>query len=687
MAQILKYSSGGVEPKPTPTTLKIKDHEQIPATVVTHSMDEKPGPTSSVIKDGEETIINPKVESQDSQGSTTNPDEKTGIFPSITINGKSYTLDDEFKQGVYDYIETFDDDTQYYMKSLFDLYTDGTSVDSHTHIISGIDLNKLNIPKHKKRKLGRHQTSAGAFFNSEDMQNWKLAVVHLANYDPDKSVEATPADEKTTLTLPTITLGDTHTIRTDHQMRQLYNSLGELDKYDIPDELSYINADTVTKYREIINSYLENTTLTDAQKLELKDLGITFGTSTDTTGNTGDTTGTGTGTGTGTVTETGTRTGTGTVTGTGTRTPGTWEGDSIVGTDGKLYNMSYASVKNGLIELKDEGAINRIKATSPVHTFSNGDKIYKNNKNEGQTFYFWYVANEGKYYYKVIKHKIGGKIEKFQDGRHAPNPDEAHGQGLENFKDWLKRNDITWNSMLPHAYGIMDHAFATFGNNKIAEISKEIANITASGMPVKPKIMYPTFNSPNYIMGQHSLNKLRNTNLNLTSDARLNLGHVATNASKIHDAEIALNNSLSNEFNNYKTAWLQTKQKDNELSAQTENAARQIAINARAKYLEAEAKRVNDNTLSHQELVRKWITDLERDEAKFGQINDKIFMSLATPYVDQQLTTEAAEKYPGDTDPVTKWKTENYTEYMDRYMYHFNNIARQNMSSTSMHNQ
>ena len=160
MAQILKYSSGGVEPKPAPIT--------------------------SVIKDGEETITNPNAGSQDPQGAqgtdgATDPQgsqapaasqgENPVTFPSITINGKSYTLDDAFKQGVYDYIETFDDNTQYYMKSLFNLYTDGTSVDSHTHIISGIDLNKLNIPKHKKRKLGRHQTSADAFFNSEDMNN------------------------------------------------------------------------------------------------------------------------------------------------------------------------------------------------------------------------------------------------------------------------------------------------------------------------------------------------------------------------------------------------------------------------------------------------------------------------------------------------------------------------------------
>jgi hypothetical protein len=112
-------------------------------------------------------------------------------------------------------------------------------------------------------------------------------------------------------------------------MRQLYNSLGELDKYDIPDELSYINADTVERYREIINSYLADTALTDAQKLELKDLGITFGTSTDTTKSTGGTTtGTGIRTGTGTGTDTSkTRIRTGAITDpvteTGTRTPGT----------------------------------------------------------------------------------------------------------------------------------------------------------------------------------------------------------------------------------------------------------------------------------------------------------------------------------------------------------------------------
>ena len=649
MAQILKYSKGGVEPKSEPP----------------------------IERDGVKITTDPKVESeegQEVQGSegiqdpNANQGEKTEILPSITINGKSYTLDDKFKQGVYDYIETFDDDTQYYMKSLFNLYTNGTSVDSHTHIISGIDLNKLNIPKHKKRKLGRHQTSADAFFNSQDMNNWKLAVIHLANYDPDKSVETpAPTPEKTTLTLPTITLGDTHTIRTDHQMRELYNNLGELDKYDIPSELSYINADTVERYREIINSYLENATLTDAQKLELKDLGITFGTSTDTFGDTG--TGTGSGTGTGT----GVRTGTGT----GSKKAGTWEGDYLWGKNGQKKDMSFAAVENELQQITNTEVLSNItEKLRQVRTLRNGDILYITT--DGQR----YVWKHGGNYYTIApaSKKHGGKIEKFQNGG------SAHGQRWENFKGWLERNNMTLNSILPHAYGIMDHAFATFGNNKIAELNKEIANITATGMPVKPEIIYPTFSSPNYIMGQHSLSKLRNTNLNLSSDARLNLGHVAANASKVYDAEIALNNSLSNDFNNYKTAWLQTNQKDNELSAQTENAARQIAINARAKYLEAEAKRIHDNTLSHQELIRKWITDLERDEAKFGQFNDRIFMSLATPYVDEQLAAEAATKYPGETDPVTKWKTEDYAGYMDRYMYYFDSIARQNMSSTSMHN-
>lgn len=659
MAQILKYSKGGVEPKSAPP----------------------------IERDGEEITTDPKVESeegQEVQGSegiqdpNANQGEKTEVFPSITINGKSYTLDNEFKQGVYDYIETFDDDTQYYMKSLFNLYTNGTSVDSHTHIISGIDLNKLNIPKHKKRKLGRHQTSADAFFNSEDMNNWKLAVIHLANYDPDKSVAADPdpAPEKTTLTLPTIVLGDTHTIRTDHQMRELYNSLGELDTYDIPSELSYINADTVERYREIINSYLENATLTDAQKLELKDLGITFGTSTDTPGSTG-TGSTGTGSTGSTGTRTGVVSGSGTVTGTVGNKAGTWEGDYLYGKNGQKKDMSFAAVENELQQITNTEVLSNItEKLRQVRTLRNGDILYITT--DGQR----YVWKHGGNYYTIApaSKKHGGKIEKFREGG------SAHGQHWENFKGWLERNNMTLNSILPHAYGIMDHAFATFGNNKIAELNKEIANITATGMPVKPEIIYPTFSSPNYIMGQHSLNKLRNTNLNLSSDASLNLGHVAANASKVYDAEIALNNSLSNEFNNYKTAWLQTKQKDNELSAQTENAARQIAINARAKYLEAEAKRIHDNTLSHQELIRKWITDLERDEAKFGQFNDRIFMSLATPYVDEQLAAEAATKYPGETDPVTKWKTEDYAGYMDRYMYHFDNIARQNMSSTSMHN-
>lgn len=92
-------------------------------------------------------------------------------IPSIKINGKSYVLDDDFKQGVYDYIDTFDEDMQYYMKSLFNLYTNGTSIDTHTNTIEGIDLNQLPIPDYKKRKLGKHQSNIGAVFNSEDMNN------------------------------------------------------------------------------------------------------------------------------------------------------------------------------------------------------------------------------------------------------------------------------------------------------------------------------------------------------------------------------------------------------------------------------------------------------------------------------------------------------------------------------------
>lgn len=160
MAQILKYSSGGVEPKPVLTAEKTITNPEVGF----QNPQGAQGPQGA-------QDIEVASDPQGSQGSDASQGENPVTFPSITINGKSYTLDDEFKQGVYDYIETFDDDTQYYMKSLFNLYTDGTAVDSHTHIISGIDLNKLNIPKHKRRKLGRHQTSAGAFFNSEDMKN------------------------------------------------------------------------------------------------------------------------------------------------------------------------------------------------------------------------------------------------------------------------------------------------------------------------------------------------------------------------------------------------------------------------------------------------------------------------------------------------------------------------------------
>ena len=90
----------------------------------------------------------------------------TEIYPSITIDGVSYDLNDEFKNGVYEYIKSSDETLQPYMKSLFDLYTNGTVIDTMKHTISGIDMDSLDIEDRKKRKLSKRQTELGSIFNS-----------------------------------------------------------------------------------------------------------------------------------------------------------------------------------------------------------------------------------------------------------------------------------------------------------------------------------------------------------------------------------------------------------------------------------------------------------------------------------------------------------------------------------------
>lgn len=95
----------------------------------------------------------------------------TETYPSIVIDGISYDLNDEFKNSVYEYIKSSDETLQPYMKSLFDLYTDGTVIDTMKHTISGIDMDSLNIEDRKKRKLSKRQTELGSIFNSGDMNN------------------------------------------------------------------------------------------------------------------------------------------------------------------------------------------------------------------------------------------------------------------------------------------------------------------------------------------------------------------------------------------------------------------------------------------------------------------------------------------------------------------------------------
>ena len=95
----------------------------------------------------------------------------TTIYPSIVIDGISYDLNDEFKNSVYEYIKSSDETLQPYMKSLFDLYTNGTAIDTMKHTISGIDIDSLDIENRKKRKLSKRQTELGSIFNSEDMNN------------------------------------------------------------------------------------------------------------------------------------------------------------------------------------------------------------------------------------------------------------------------------------------------------------------------------------------------------------------------------------------------------------------------------------------------------------------------------------------------------------------------------------
>jgi hypothetical protein len=112
-----------------------------------------------------------KVSTEDVKVSTEETKVSTEVYPSIIIDGVSYDLNDEFKNSVYEYIKSSDETLQPYMKSLFDLYTNGTVIDTMKHTISGIDMDSLDIKDRKKRKLSQRQTELGSIFNGEDMNN------------------------------------------------------------------------------------------------------------------------------------------------------------------------------------------------------------------------------------------------------------------------------------------------------------------------------------------------------------------------------------------------------------------------------------------------------------------------------------------------------------------------------------
>lgn len=584
----------------------------------------------------------------------------TETYPSIVIDGISYDLNDEFKNSVYEYIKSSDETLQPYMKSLFDLYTDGTVIDTMKHTISGIDMDSLNIEDRKKRKLSKRQTELGSIFNSGDMNNWKKATYLLSNYSPKKVEEDATKPEKKQLEFTSISIVGTPTIQQASMLSDLKTKLNDINIYELTDkQRNWLTSDAVTKYNQIIDNIVTGKTLSEDDIKNLKDIGVNYtlpSKTTDSKSNIKAVSGN-------------SNNPTGIISNSPTKG---WNGTIYTNSNGESFDFSLDALmksensKPFKFDGKDkEEMMEKLKVVNPETIFPDGTKFYVTKSKNG---YNWITSNGNVYGY-IKSNKKGGTIPKYKNGN-------AIGQ-------WFEDNDINLKPMLPHALGIIDHLSAVKGNNKIANLKTDIANATLSGIPIKQNIVYPTFSSPNYIINQNTINKFRDKNINLSSDAIINLGHKQAKDTQILDKEIENNNVLSNAYSEYKNQVTTLQNKDNELSAQNENAARQIATNARVGALQSEAERVYNNTTSLQKLVRKWITDLEKDTSKKDALRSKLFMNNASSIILDVMSKKASQLYKDASDPLTTWKTSDPSGYLAEQDRIFSNLL-DNMPQTSL---
>ena len=580
----------------------------------------------------------------------------TEIYPSITIDGVSYDLNDEFKNGVYEYIKSSDETLQPYMKSLFDLYTNGTVIDTMKHTISGIDMDSLDIEDRKKRKLSKRQTELGSIFNSEDMNNWKKATYLLSNYSPKKVEEVVTEPEKIPLEFTSISIVGTPTIQQESMLNDLKTKLADINTYKLTDkQRNWLTSDAVTKYNQIIENLVAKKTLSEDDIKNLKDIGVNYIL----------------------PSKTNTKSDIKTVSNSSNKptsvtlnqSAGEWKDTIYKHSNGESIDYSISAYNPFEIVDKDKDEILKaVEGATPKTIFNDGTKFFVN---QNRDLYVWVTSNEDVYLYnkKPQRNKKGGTIPKYQDGN-------VIGQ-------WFKDIDINLKPMLPHVLGIIDHLSAVKGNNKIANLKTDMVNATISGIPIKQNIVYPTFSSPNYIMNQNTINKFRNKNINLSSDAIINLGHRQAKDTQILDKEIENNNVLSNAYSEYKNQVTALQNKDNELSAQNENAARQIVTNARVGALQSEAERVYNNTTSLQKLVRKWITDLEKDASKKDALRSNLFMNSASSIIHDEMSKKVPQLYKDASDPLTTWKTSDPSGYLLEQDKIFSNLI-DNMPQTSL---
>ena len=582
----------------------------------------------------------------------------TEIYPSITIDGISYDLNDEFKNGVYEYIKLSDETLQPYMKSLFDLYTNGTVIDTMKHTISGIDMDSLDIEDRKKRKLSKRQTELGSIFNGEDMNNWKKATYLLSNYNPKKVEEVVTEPEKTPLEFTSISIVGTPTIQQESMLNDLKTKLADINTYKLTDkQRNWLTSDAVTKYNQIIENLVAKKTLSEDDIKNLKDIGVNYTLPSKTTNTKSDIK---------TVSNSSNKPTSVTL----NQSDGEWIDTIYTHSNGESIDYSISAYNPLKIVGKDKDKIlENLEGVTPKTKFNDGTKFFVN---KNKDLYVWVTSNKDVYLYNKNpqRNKKGGTIPKYQDGN-------VIGQ-------WFKDIDINLKPMLPHVLGIIDHLSAVKGNNKIANLKTDMANATISGIPIKQNIVYPTFSSPNYIMNQNTINKFRNKNINLSSDAIINLGHKQAKDTQILDKEIENNNVLSNAYSEYKNQVTTLQNKDNELSAQNENAARQIATNARVSAIQSEAERVYNNTTSLQKLVRKWITDLEKDTSKKDALRSKLFMNSASSIIRDEMSKNVPQLYKDASDPLTTWKTSDLSGYLAEQDRIFSNLLDEDMPQTSL---